>query len=191
VRVKLDSRGTGRWESSAGIKSKFGLTIPEVIRALDFLTSLDMQDCLQLLHFHLGSQVSNIRNIKQAITEAARVYAELAKAGAGMKYLDVGGGLGVDYDGSQTNFESSINYTLAEYANDIVYRIKTVCDADKVPHPIILSESGRALISYHSLLVFNVLGTSSPERGPLPEKPAETDHQILRELYAIAASCSA
>jgi arginine decarboxylase len=163
LRAKLASRGVGRWEASAGLRSKFGLTIPEVLRALDYLKSRGMEDCLQLLHFHMGSQVSNIRHIKSAITEAARIYAELSKAGAGMRYLDVGGGLGVDYDGSQTNFESSINYTLQEYANDVIFRIKQVCDEAGVPVPLVMSESGRAVISYHSMLVINVLGSCGQE----------------------------
>ncbi|CAN5336251.1 biosynthetic arginine decarboxylase [soil metagenome] len=192
VRVKLASRGVGRWESSAGIRSKFGLTIPEVLKALAFLKERGMADCLQLLHFHMGSQVSNIRNIKAAISEAARIYAELKLAGANMQFLDVGGGLGVDYDGSQTNFESSINYTLQEYANDVVFRIKTVCDEAGVPHPIILSESGRAIISYHSMLVFNVLGRSSYEEAKQESytKPDEALPQPLHDLYEIYSTYS-
>lgn len=192
VRVKLASRGVGRWESSAGIRSKFGLTIPEVLKALQYLKERGMEDCLQLLHFHMGSQVSNIRNIKAAISEAARIYSQLRLAGANMQYLDVGGGLGVDYDGSQTNFESSINYTLQEYANDVVFRIKTVCDEAGVPHPTILSESGRAVISYHSMLVFNVLGRSGYEESMLekPEKPAEDEAQPIHDLYNIITGYS-
>src|SRR4029077_12926576 len=119
-----------------------------------------MEDCFQLLHFHLGSQIPNIRIVKGALNEAARVFVELVKAGAGLRYMDVGGGLGVDYDGSQTNFESSVNYTLEEYANDVVYHLQTVCDEAKVPHPTIISESGRAVVAYHSLLVLNVLDVS-------------------------------
>ncbi len=187
VRAKLASRGIGRWESSAGIRSKFGLTIPEMIRALDYLRERDMADCLQLLHFHMGSQVSNIRQIKAAITEAARLFVELHKAGAGMQFLDVGGGLGVDYDGSRSTIESSINYTLDEYANDVVYRIKTVCDDAGVPHPMILSESGRAMIAYHSLLITNVLGSTSAESVELGEipTPADEDAQPLHDLHDI------
>lgn len=187
ARVKLASRGVGRWESSAGIRSKFGLTIPEIMKLLEYLRERNMLDCLQLLHFHMGSQVSNIRHIKGAITEAARIYVELKKAGAGMQYLDVGGGLGVDYDGSQTNFESSINYTLEEYANDVVYRIKTVCDDAEVPVPTILSESGRAVVSYHSMLIFNVLGRSGYEDSKVQTHPDIDDDtpQPLRSLYEI------
>jgi len=161
MRVKLASRGSGRWQSSGGFRSKFGLTVTEIMRGLDELKSRGMQDCLNLLHFHLGSQITNIRIVKGALNEAARVYTELAKLGAGLKFLDVGGGLGVDYDGSQTNFESSMNYTLEEYANDVVYHIQSVCDEAGVAHPTIISESGRAVVAYHSVLVFDVLGVSA------------------------------
>ena len=160
MRVKLAARGSGRWQSSGGFRSKFGLTVTEIMRGLEELKTRGMQDCLKLLHFHLGSQITNIRIVKGALNEAARVYTELARLGAGLQYLDVGGGLGVDYDGSQTNFESSMNYTLEEYANDVVYHIQTVCDEAGVPHPTIISESGRAVVAYHSVLVFNVLGVS-------------------------------
>ncbi len=160
MRVKLAARGGGRWQSSGGYRSKFGLTVGEILRGLEELKSRGMEDCFQLLHFHLGSQIPNIRIVKGALNEAARVYVELVKAGAGLKYMDVGGGLGVDYDGSQTDFESSVNYTLQEYANDVVYHLQTVCDEAKVPHPTIISESGRAIVAYHSVLVFNVLDVS-------------------------------
>jgi len=173
VRVKLAARGSGRWQSSGGFRSKFGLTVTEIMRALDELKARGMQDCLKLLHFHLGSQITNIRIVKGALNEAARVYTELARLGAGLRYLDVGGGLGVDYDGSQTNFESSMNYTLEEYANDVVYHIQTVCDEASVPHPTIISESGRAVVAYHSVLVFNVLGVSGfgAEQVPTAANP--------------------
>ncbi len=180
LRIKPASRGSGRWKSSGGYRSKFGLTITEALRALEQLKDLGMQDSLQLLHFHLGSQITNIRLIKAAVTEAARVYAELKKAGAGLKYLDVGGGLGIDYDGSQTDFESSVNYTLQEYANDIVHHIQNVCDDAGVPHPTIVSESGRAIAAYHSVLVFNVLGVSgSLEEETLPEATEEYEQPVL------------
>ncbi len=173
VRVKLAARGSGRWQSSGGFRSKFGLTVTEIMRVLEELKSRGMQDCLKLLHFHLGSQITNIRIVKGALNEAARVYTELARLGAGLQYLDVGGGLGVDYDGSQTNFESSMNYTLEEYANDVVYHIQTVCDEAGVPHPTIVSESGRAVVAYHSVLVFNVLGVSGfgDEKVPTTANP--------------------
>ena len=182
MRVKLAARGGGRWQSSGGYRSKFGLTVTEILRGLEELKSRGMADCLKLLHFHLGSQIPNIRIVKGALNEAARVYVELARAGAGLQYLDVGGGLGVDYDGSQTNFESSTNYTLEEYANDVVYHLQTVCDEAGVPHPNIISESGRAVVAYHSLLVFNVLGTSGFGDERTPDKATDDMEQPLVDL---------
>ncbi len=183
VRVKLASRGSGRWKGSAGYRSKFGLTLTEVLEAFEYLKARGLEDCLQMTHFHMGSQVSNIRKVKDALTEAARVYTELYRLGAGLKYIDVGGGLGVDYDGSQTDFESSTNYTLQEYANDVVFRIKAVCDEAGVPHPTIISESGRALVAYHSVLVFDVLGTSDFDKCTAPESLPEDAPQPLQDLF--------
>lgn len=182
VRVKLASLGSGRWQSSGGFRSKFGLSVSEVLRILPVLKARGMEDCLKLLHFHIGSQITNIRPIKVALNEAARIYTDLVRRGAGLEYLDVGGGLGVDYDGSQTNFESSVNYTLQEYANDVVYHIQSVCDDAQVPHPNILSESGRAIAAYHSVLVFDVLGTTGPSENGVPTALAETDEQPLHDL---------
>jgi arginine decarboxylase len=182
LRVKLASRGSGRWKSSAGYRSKFGLTVSEALRALEHLKSLDLADCLELLHFHLGSQITNIRQIKAATIEAARIYVELKRAGAGLGYLDVGGGLGVDYDGSQTDFESSVNYTLQEYANDIIYHVQNVCDEAETPHPTIISESGRAIAAYHSALVFNVLGVSGFGEQEVPQELPEDAEQPLVDL---------
>ncbi len=183
IRVKLASRGSGRWKGSAGYRSKFGLTLTEVLEAFEYLKARGLEDCLQLTHFHMGSQVSNIRKVKDALTEAARVYTELYRLGAGLKYIDVGGGLGVDYDGSQTDFESSTNYTLQEYANDVVFRIKSVCDEAGVPHPTIISESGRALVAYHSVLVFDVLGTSDFDKCTAPDALPEDAPQPLQDLF--------
>jgi arginine decarboxylase len=181
MRVKLATRGGGRWQGSGGYRSKFGLTVAEVLRGLEELKLLGMQDCFKLLHFHLGSQIPNIRIVKGALNEAARIYTELVKAGAGLEYLDVGGGLGVDYDGSQTNFESSVNYTLEEYANDVVYHIQTVCDDAGVKHPTIVSESGRAIVAYHSVLIFNVLGVSAFGEEKIPESiaPDEAEQPLI------------
>jgi arginine decarboxylase len=184
VRVKLATRGAGRWKFSAGFRSKFGLTVTEVLEALDYLKQRDLADCLQLVHFHLGSQITNIRNIKGALTEATRVYVELARVGAGVRYLDVGGGLGIDYDGSQTDFESSVNYTLQEYANDVVFRVKSVCDEAGVPHPTIISESGRAVVAYHSLLVFDVLGVSNFDRYQVPSTIPQDAPQPITDLFS-------
>jgi arginine decarboxylase len=183
MRVKLAARGGGRWQSSGGYRSKFGLTVAELLRGLEELKRRGMQDCFKLLHFHLGSQIPNIRIVKQALNEAARIYAELAKQGAGLEYLDVGGGLGVDYDGSQTNFESSTNYTLEEYAADVVYHIQTVCDEVGVPHPTIVSESGRAVVAYNSALVFNVLGVATLGDTNVPDSvPTEDLEQPIIDL---------
>jgi arginine decarboxylase len=182
MRVKLAARGSGRWQSSGGFRSKFGLTVTEILRGFEELKKRGMEDCLQLLHFHLGSQITHIRIIKGALNEAARVYCELAKQGAGLKFMDVGGGLGVDYDGSQTNFESSMNYTLQEYANDVVYHIQTVCDEVGVPHPTIVSESGRAISAYHSMLIFNVLGTLGFGEEKIPLEVKDEFEQPLVDL---------
>jgi arginine decarboxylase len=183
MRIKLSSRGSGRWQASGGFRSKFGLTAGELAKGLDLLADRGMADCFQLLHFHQGSQITNIRHIKTALNEASRIYTELAKRGAGLRYLDVGGGLGIDYDGSQTNFESSVNYSLQEYANDVVYHVQNACDEAGVPHPTIISESGRAVVGYHSVLVFGVLGVS--EQGGTAEvtEPQADAEQPLADLY--------
>src|SRR5438093_2745760 len=143
IRVKLSTRGSGRWEASGGDRSKFGLSAREMLDAVAQLREWNMLDSFVLLHFHLGSQISSIRSVKNALREAGRFYVELHKLGAPLAYLDVGGGLGVDYDGSQTNFSSSMNYSLQEYANDIIFSMMEMCDAEGVPHPNIVSESGR------------------------------------------------
>jgi arginine decarboxylase len=179
VRVKLSAKGAGRWEQSGGVRSKFGLFISEVIDALDFLRKNGMGDCLNLLHFHLGSQINNIRNVKAAIIELVRVYVELQRLGAGLKYIDVGGGLGVDYDGSKTDFGSSINYGLQEYANDVIFHVKEICDQRGIEHPTIISESGRAMVAYHSVLVFNVLGWSGFARFDLPQALTEQERRDM------------
>jgi arginine decarboxylase len=194
MRIKLAAKGSGRWQSSGGFRSKFGLTVGEILKAVEELKSRDMLDCFKLLHFHLGSQITNIRQIKGAMTEAGRAYVDLIKRGAGLEYLDVGGGLGVDYDGSQTNFESSMNYTLQEYANDVVYHLQSVCDEAGVKHPSIISESGRAVAAYHAALVFGVLGVSGqgatngddhlPEITPESEQPL---HDLLDTFKNVTA----
>ncbi len=181
VRVKLASEGAGRWRESAGEKSKFGLFISEILDLCALLKERNMLDCLQLVHCHPGSQLQDIRRVKDAINELAHVYAELKLMGAGLQYIDVGGGLGVDYDGSGTNYESSMNYTLNEYASDVVYRIKSVCDARDVPHPMIVSESGRAIAAYHSVLVFDTLGSSKLDQFKVSGRPEE-DYRGGEEL---------
>jgi arginine decarboxylase len=183
IRLKLASRGSGRWKSSGGYRSKFGLTVSEALTAVAYLKERGLEDSLQLLHFHLGSQITNIRQIKAAVIEGARIYVELKKLGTGLRFLDVGGGLGIDYDGSQTDFESSVNYTLEEYARDLVYHIQSICDEADVPHPTIITESGRAVAAYHSVLLFNVLGVSGFGEDELPATIPEDSEQCLIDLF--------
>jgi arginine decarboxylase len=183
VRVKLAARGEGRWKSSGGYRSKFGLTVAEVLKALQYLEDRNMADCLQLLHFHPGSQITNIGRLKSAINEAVRIYVDLRKRGAGLRILDIGGGLGVDYDGSQSTNESSMNYTIQEYANDVVYQVKVVCDEAGVPHPDLFTESGRAVAAHHSVLVFDVLGAARQVVSDLPTSLPEETEQPVWDLF--------
>ncbi len=183
VRARLTTKGAGKWVESTGDRSKFGLTTAEMVATVDRLRAVGMLDCLQLLHFHIGSQITSIRAIKDALREASRIFVELHQLGASMKLLDCGGGLGVDYDGSQTNFHSSVNYTLQEYAADVVSQIAESCNAKGVPHPDIITESGRALVAHHSVLVFNVLGTNEMLVGQIPDTLAKNEPLVIRQLY--------
>jgi arginine decarboxylase len=197
VRVKLASEGAGRWRDSAGEKSKFGLFVTEILELVQTLKSHNMLDCLELVHCHPGSQLQDIRRVKDAINELAHVYAELKLMGAGLKYIDVGGGLGVDYDGSGTNFESSMNYTMNEYASDVVYRIGSVCNAREIEHPVIISESGRATAAHHSVLIFNALGSSALDKfrvaGSIEENYSGSEElpQPVLDLFEAYRSVSA
>jgi len=182
VRAKLTTKGAGKWMDSTGDRSKFGLTATEIVMLVDRLREAKLLDCLELLHFHIGSQISAVRAIKDAMREACRVYVELAKAGCGLKYFDVGGGLGVDYDGSSTNWASSTNYTMQEYANDVVAPIQEVCELAGVPHPDIVSESGRALAAHHSVLVFNVLDVNEVVGGQSPPRVAKDEPAVIQSL---------
>ena len=196
VRVKLFSEGSGRWSASAGEKSKFGLFVTEILELVNVLKARDMLDCLQLVHCHPGSQLQDIRRVKDAINELAHVYAELKLMGAWLQYIDVGGGLGVDYDGSGTNFSSSMNYTLNEYASDVVYRVASVCNARNIPHPMIVSESGRAVAAYHSVLIFDALGSSALDKFRVTGQVAEDYNgneelpQPVRDLFDAHRSVS-
>ncbi len=189
VRAKLSSKGIGRWGTSAGDRAKFGLSVPEIIRVVDRLREADMLGSLQLLHYHIGSQIAAIAVIKDAIREASQIYVELARLGAAMGYLDVGGGLGVDYDGSKTNFYASKNYNMQNYANDIVAEVKEACEERGLSVPTLISESGRAIASHQSVLVFDVLGTSDVELEP-PEPLQDKEHLIIRNLYETYQSIS-
>ncbi|EQC51959.1 biosynthetic arginine decarboxylase [Bacteriovorax sp. DB6_IX] len=158
IRSRMTVKGRGKWESSGGEKAKFGLTISEIINAVELLKENKLLDCLKLFHFHIGSQITDIRAIKEAIAEGARIYCKLFQYGVNLEYFDVGGGLGVDYDGTASTNDSSINYKLDEYVADIVYGLKQVCDLEDVPHPNIITESGRALTAHHSCVITNIIG---------------------------------
>lgn len=182
VRAKLGSKGVGRWADSVGDRAKFGLTASEIVEVVDRLQQDDMLDCLQLLHYHAGSQLSSIISVKTAIREAANIYCELAKMGAGMKYLDVGGGLAVDYDGSKSDFHASKNYNIQEYAYDIVAAIAEACTKVDIAHPIIISESGRAIAAHQSVLVFEIVGKNEVRFG-MPVEPDAKAHKVLKQLF--------
>jgi arginine decarboxylase len=182
MRIRLHARGSGKWEKSGGQAAKFGLTTGELLEAVEELKRADMLSAFKLLHFHVGSQIPEIKRIKNAVKEGARVYAKLRAAGAPLEILDVGGGLGVDYDGSKTSYEASMNYTLQEYANDVVYIVREICGVEGVPEPSIASESGRALVAFHAMLLCEVRGqnATAPDAKELLV-PADV-HDVLREL---------
>jgi arginine decarboxylase len=181
IRAKLYSRGSGKWAESGGESAKFGLSTTEILESIKIITEYNMLDQLQMLHFHIGSQITEIRRIQKAVKEAARVYAKIKRKHINIKYFNIGGGLGLDYDGSKTSSDASANYTMQEYANNVVYSLKDVCDEENVTHPIILSESGRAISAYHSVLVINIKGNKN---GDL-KKPIElrgNEPHIINEL---------
>jgi len=185
VRARLLSKGGGKWADSAGENAKFGLSTGELLAATEMLKAENLAHCFKLLHFHIGSQVPDILIVKRAVQEAARFYAKLHKMGFPLQYLDVGGGLGVDYDGSRSAFDSSTNYTLQEYANDVVYYIGDVSNAEKVPHPDIVSESGRALVAHHSVLIVEVFGSIAKIRPGDDFQYDENEHPLVKELLDI------
>jgi len=175
----------GKWAESGGENAKFGLSTAELLAATDLLKAENLSHCFKLLHFHIGSQVPDILTVKKAVQEASRFYAKLYKMGFELQYIDVGGGLGVDYDGSRSAFDSSTNYTLQEYTNDIVYYIADVCNAEKVPHPDIVSESGRAIVAHHSVLIVEVFGSIEKSRANIGPPYGENEHPIVKELLDI------
>jgi len=182
VRAKLTTRGAGKWMESTGDRSKFGLTATELVMLVDRLREANMLDCLELLHFHIGSQISAVRAIKDAMQEACRIYVEMVQSGVGLRFLDAGGGLGVDYDGSSTNWHSSTNYTMQEYANDVVAAIHDACEQAELAHPDILTESGRALVAHHSVLVFNILDVNEVLAGQAPPAPDDEEPSVIQKL---------
>src|SRR4051812_7568877 len=184
IRARLLSKGAGRWAESGGENAKFGLSTAELLAATEMLKAENLGHTLKLLHFHIGSQVPDILTVKKAVQEAARLYAKLYKMGFQIEYLDVGGGLGVDYDGSRSAFDSSTNYTLQEYANDIVYYVADVCNTEKVPHPDIISESGRAVVAHHSVLIVEVFGAIEKVRSATFQY-GENEHPLVKELLDI------
>ncbi len=183
LRVKLYSRGSGKWASSGGESAKFGLTTSELMQCIRLLSVRKKQSQLRLLHFHIGSQITDIKRVKNAMKEAARVYSKIWKLGHKVEFLDIGGGLGVDYDGSKTVFESSMNYTVQEFANDAVYQVLSVCDEEEVPHPNLVTESGRMMTAYHSMLVISIRDEIETFADDQPEVSIdEDDPQVITEL---------
>ena len=183
-RTKLWSKGSGKWVESSGNRSKFGLTPSEMVEGFDLLKRTSLEDALELIHFHIGSQITSIHSIKASLREAARMYTEVAKLGAKLKYIDVGGGLGVDYDGSGYS-DSSINYSEQEYSNDVISIIQEICDAAEIPHPDIISESGRALVAHQSILVFDILGCNEMSKEFFVDEITKLDHSTLQNLFYI------
>lgn len=184
VRARLSSIGKGHWQDSGGEKSKFGLAASQLLSMVEQLRAADALDCLQLLHFHLGSQIANIRDIQRGLRECGRFYQELLAQGAPIKVVDVGGGLGIDYDGTRSRSVCSINYSMAEYANNVVHALHQVCEANGLPHPHLISESGRALTAHHAVLITNVIDVEEPDFTP-PEPPTDDASLILHELWRV------
>lgn len=186
IRMRLSARGSGKWSESGGDHAKFGLTAAQILDAVKQLEAWGMLDCVRLLHFHAGSQITSIRAIKGVLQETSRMYSELVRLGCtNLNMFDCGGGLAVDYDGSQTNFDSSMNYSVQEYANDVVSAIQEACDAHDLPHPNLVTESGRAVVAHHSVLVVNVIGVSTSSDTQTPEQPNDADHELLGKLWEV------
>ncbi len=186
IRAKLYSKGSGKWASSGGESAKFGLTPSEMLECIRLLREFQMTDLLKLLHFHIGSQITDIKRVKAAMKEAARVYSKIRQMHIDVEFLDIGGGMGVDYDGSKTTFESSVNYTIQEFANDVVYTIKSVCDDENVPEPNLVTESGRVMTAYHAVFVTSIRDEIETFADDQPEVNVdEDDPQVIVELKAL------
>ena len=186
VRAKMTVKGRGKWESSGGERAKFGLTITEIIKTARYLEEQGMAHCLKLLHFHIGSQLTDIRAVKEAMTEGARIYADLHKMGFPLDYVDVGGGLGIDYDGSNSTNESSRNYSMQEYVADVVYGMKEMCDLEGVPHPNLVSESGRAIIAHHSCVITEIVGEIKSNSAQIDTSEKEGEHFFLKNMRELS-----
>src|SRR4030081_3725010 len=185
IRVRLHSKGSGKWSPSGGENAKFGLDTTNLVAASQMLKDAGLAHCLKLIHFHVGSQVPDISTIKRAVREAARYYAKLAKLRHDLGYLDVGGGFGVDYDGSRSDFDSSANYSLQEYANDVVWNIADVCDSEGVAHPAIVSEGGRAIVAHHSVLVMEAFSSIEKTTGKTKIGASEKDHKLVGDILEV------
>ncbi len=186
IRIKLASNGSGKWEESGGYHSKFGLNSSDLLEALDYIREEQMCDCFKLIHFHLGSQITNIRKIKSGLREVSQFYIQLKQLGMNLEYVDIGGGLGVDYDGTRSSNASSVNYSVQEYANDVIYSITEACDKYEIAHPNVIAESGRALTAHHSILIFNILETAGPAFfDEETHEIAEDAPDIVKDLYSI------
>lgn len=188
IRIKLAASGSGKWEESGGDHSKFGLNAAELLEAIDVAKSENMLDCVKLIHFHLGSQITNIRRIKSGLREVSEFYVQLMKLGCSIDFVDIGGGLGVDYDGSRSSYASSINYSIQEYANDAVATLVDAANRNNLPHPHLITESGRALTAHHSVLVFNVLETASVPTWQETDSATEDDHEMVKEMLEVYES---
>lgn len=186
VRAKMTVKGRGKWESSGGERAKFGLTITEIIKTARYLEEQGMAHCLKLLHFHIGSQLTDIRAVKEAMTEGARIYADLHKMGFPLDYVDVGGGLGIDYDGSNSTNESSRNYSMQEYVADVVYGMKEMCDLEDVPHPTLVSESGRAITAHHSCVVTEIVGEIKSNSASIDTEVKDGEHFFVKNMRELA-----
>ena len=190
IRIKLASSGSGKWESSGGDKSKFGLSSGELLEALEMLEEYEQKDALKLIHFHLGSQINKIRRIKHALREASQFYVQLFKMGFKVEYVDIGGGLGVDYDGTRSSSQSSMNYSIQEYVNDAIFNLVDASDKNDIPHPNLITESGRSITAHHSILIFDVLETASMPFWDEDYEVTEKDHELVNELYELYKTLS-
>jgi len=188
IRIKLAASGSGKWEESGGDQSKFGLNASELLEAVEYARESELLDCIKLIHFHLGSQITNIRKIKAGLREVSQFYVQMMNMGANIEFVDIGGGLGVDYDGSRSAISSSINYSIQEYANDTISTIADIAAKNNLPHPNVITESGRALTAHHSMLVFNVMERTSVPRWTSKDRVTKKDHEIVREMAGLLQS---